>query len=172
MRTVGAALAACFLACLWLDGVGTGLPTKVLPSPLAMFVQVSQLFPHAAEDSIEWHAKGWHCDDDRFEELELGPDFPIHADDKENRFDRAMFFFYRNHRVLEALDRYLARAETARGDRLGGVMLLSIRIPIPKPGQAETRYQRRPSSAYPAAERRYWYVTGEDERRARCGEKP
>lgn len=172
MRWLAAILGALYLACVWLDGTGTGIPNATLPLPVRTFIQVSQLFPRAADDSIEWHAKAWRCDGGGFQELDLAPDFPIHAGDKESRFDRAMFFFLRNHRVLEALDDYLVRAEREAGHpAIGGVMLLSVRIPIPKPGEAEERYRWHPSNDYPASQRRYWYVTPEDVRLERCAEQ-
>jgi hypothetical protein len=177
------ALGAAYLTMLFLDAVGTGLPQRVLPRPLAFFVQAAQLFPEKAEQIIEWRAKGWRCATGRFEELDLRPHFPIHSGDKENRFDRAMFFYLRAPRVLSALDQFLREREATLGPdhRIGGVMLLSLRRPIPPPGSDEARYQRVPldqiafdrekaGAVAAGPERKYWYVTPADERERRCRE--
>jgi hypothetical protein len=76
---VALAAAVAYLACVWLDAVGTAAPAAVLPPPLRFLVQVAQLFPRAAVDAIEWRAKGYRCERRRFEELDLVPYFPIHA---------------------------------------------------------------------------------------------
>jgi hypothetical protein len=172
LKRVALAGAFVYLACIWLDAVGSGIPDAILPLPLRFFVQVAQLFPRAAVDAIEWRAKGFRCDRRRFEELDLSPYFPIHAGDKENRFDRALFFYLEDKRVLEALDAFIAHAEAARGDRIGGVMLLSLREPIAAPGTDEPRHRRVPVDQIPpSVTRRYWYVTGPAERTRRCAEQ-
>jgi hypothetical protein len=171
IRRAALAAAAIYLACVWLDAVGTGIPWVILPSPLRFFVQVAQLFPRAAVDVIEWRAKGYRCSQRRFEELDLAPYFPIHASDKENRFDRALFFYLENKRVLAALDAFIADAQAKRGDPIGGVMILSLRKPIAEPGADEPRYRRIPVDQIPlSVTRRYWYVTGPADRSRRCGE--
>jgi hypothetical protein len=109
------------------------------------------------------------------EEIDLRPHFPIHADDKENRFNRAMFFFHRNPTVLEALDAFISQREAKLGTdhRLGAVMLLSVRVPIPQPGEATPRYRRIPLEEMPAEyERRVWYASSRDDIDPRCGESP
>jgi hypothetical protein len=82
-----------------------------------------------------------------------------------------MFFHYKQRRVMEALDRFIA-AEQNRAHpeaKIGGVMLLSLRIPIPPPGTPEERYHPLPLASYPPSiERKYWYVTSKDERERRC----
>lgn len=170
-RRLALAAAVSYLAFIWLDAVGTGIPTLVLPLPLRFFVQVAQLFPRAAIDAIEWRAKGYRCRTRRFEELDLSPYFPIHAGDKENRFDRALFFYLEERRVLTALDAFIADAERKRGDPIGGVMILSLRTPIAAPGTDEPRYRRIPVDQLPpSVVRRYWYVTDPAERVRRCEE--
>jgi hypothetical protein len=171
MRRAALAAAIVYLACVWLDAVGTGIPDAMLPRSALFFVQVAQLFPRAAVDAIEWRAKGYRCDQRRFEELDLSPYFPIHAGDKENRFDRALFFYLEDKRVLAALDAFIADAEAKRGDRIGGVMILSLRSPIAAPGSDEPRHRRLPVDQIPpSVARRYWYVTGPAERARRCQE--
>ena len=171
LRRVALAAAVAYLACVWLDAVGTSVPAVLLPRPLLFFVQIAQLFPRAAIDAIEWRARGYRCEQRRFEELDLAPYFPIHAGDKENRFDRALFFYLEDKRVLAALDAFISDAEAKRGNRIGGVMILSLRTPIPEPGTQEPRYRRVPvDQVPPSTTRRYWYVTGAAERAQRCGE--
>jgi hypothetical protein len=165
LRVVWVALAALYLALIWLDSIGTSVPALV-PQPPRFFCQVAQLFPRAAEQIIEWHVKGFRCNTHRFEEIDIRPAFPIHPDDKENTFERAMFFYLKNRRVLHELDLYLSGA---LGERFGGVMLMSVRLPIPEPGQVTECHHRRPLDAE-VGERHYWYVTDPDEREHRCAE--
>jgi hypothetical protein len=170
-RWLGLVLAAGYLGAVWLDAVGVRLVDRALPAPIRFFTQVAELFPRAADDVIEWRAKGWLCDRRQFDEIDVRPFFPIRANDKESRFHRAMFFYYREGRVLRALDAYITAAQNRwrPQDRIGGVMLLSLRIPIPPLGVAEPRYERRPISSYPASlVKRYWYVTGAEAREQRC----
>jgi hypothetical protein len=170
--SIAVVLAALYLSCVWLDAVGSSA-VDPLPRPARFFVQVAKLFPSAARQIIEWHAKGYRCAGGRFEELDVRPYFPIHADDKENGFDRAMFFYFQNRTVQKALDDYFSQGEARRGSeyRLGGVMLMSVRLPIAEPGQAVERYRRRPLEELPReAERKYWYVTDPTERERRCAE--
>jgi hypothetical protein len=170
---VAAFLGAAYLAAIWLDAAGSRLPDHLLARPLLFFVQVAELFPHAAQEAIEWRARGWRCDLGRFEEVDVRPFFPIRRDDKESRFYRAMFFHFRQHQVMEVMDDYITRQQNRLHPeaRIGGVMLLSLRIPIPPVGHPEARYQRRPLDDYPpSVTRKYWYVTPAKTREARCAE--
>jgi hypothetical protein len=172
-RRIVAVLAGIYALFVWMDGAGIGLPDAILPLPLRFFVQEAALFPHSARDAIEWRAEGWRCDLGRFEEIDVRPLFPIRRDDKESRFYRAMFFHYRQRRVLEALDQFVVREHNRAHPeaRIGGVMLLDLRIPIPPPGTPEKRYERLPLADYPqGVERKYWYVTASDDRTRRCEE--
>jgi hypothetical protein len=173
LRQVAAVLGGLYVFAVWLDAAGNGAADKVLPLPVRFFVQEAALFPHAARDVIEWRAEAWFCDAGRFEELDVRPYFPIRRDDKESRFYRAMFFHLHQRRVLAELDRFIAREQnrTHPEARIGGVMLLSLRIPIPPPGTPEARYQRLPLAEYPTSiERHYWFVTDKAEREQRCAE--
>jgi hypothetical protein len=175
LRRVGAVGAAIYLASVWLGAAGSQLPGHVLPLPLRFFTQVAELFPKAAPDAIEWRVRGWRCDLERFEEVDVRPFFPIRRDDKENPFDRAMFFYHREHVVLEALDQYVTAAqETLRPrERIGGVMLLSLRIPIPPLGMPGAREHWMPITDYPeSVTRKYWYATSAEARERRCHEAP
>jgi hypothetical protein len=167
-------VAAAYALLVWLEGAGLKLADAILPLPLRFFVQEAELFPHAARDVIEWRAEAWRCDLGRFEELDVRPFFPIRRDDKESRFYRAMFFHYRQRRVLQAMDAYLAREQNRLhpDQPIGGVMLLSLRIPIPPAGTPAPRYQRLPLAEYPPeVQRKYWYVTPTAEREQRCAER-
>lgn len=173
LSRTAAVLAALYLSLVVLEAAGSRLPRSLLPRPLLFFVQTASLFPRAARNVIEWRARGWRCDAQRFEEIDVRPYFPIHAGDKENRFARAMFFYLREPKVLAALDRYIVEREAARGNRLGGVMLLSLRLPLPEPGSTPPPHRYRPIDDYPrTVERRYWYVTPAEQRDARCREAP
>jgi hypothetical protein len=135
-------LAGAYLLGVWLDGSGTGIPASVLPREANYFVQVAALFPFAALTSIDYRAEGFVCKEGAWMELDTRPYFPIDPDDKENRFNRVMHFFRENRRTMTALDSYLvenhnsaAHEDGIRRDlAIGGVRLLSLRIPLPSPG--------------------------------------
>jgi hypothetical protein len=175
LRHTAALLGAFYLMAVFLDASGVGLLSRVLPPPIRFFTQVAELFPHAAQDAIDWRARAYHCDGARFEELDVRPFFPIRRDDKESRFYRAMFFHFRQRPVLEALEAYVVREQNRRHPeaRIGGLMLLSLRIPIPPPGSGEARYRRLPISDYPSTvERHYWYVSSPEASSQRCEATP
>jgi hypothetical protein len=161
-------IAAVYLASIGLDGSGCSWPTDVLPRPLAFFTQVSVLFPKVAYATIDYRAEAWVCSRQEWVELDTRPYFPGHPDDKENGFNRVMHFFRENRKTMQALDRYLVRSHNAASERIGGVRLLSLRIPIPKVGTPFERYVRRPLSYYPQAERKNFYHTPESVRAKRC----
>jgi hypothetical protein len=171
VRRVVMVLAGIYALFVWMDASGLRLPDAILPLPMRFFVQEAALFPDAARDAIEYRAEGWRCDLGRFEEMDVRPFFPIQRDDKESRFYRAMFFHRHQRPVLEALDQFISREQNRAHPeaRIGGVMLLSLRIPIPPPGTPEPRYQRLPLADYPVeVQRKYWYVTASRDRAARC----
>jgi hypothetical protein len=175
LARAGAVLAVGYLLAVWLDAVGTGIPAHLLPRPVLLFTQVAELFPSAARSSIEWRVRGFRCDLGRFEEIDVRPFFPIRRDDKESRFDRAMFFYHRERRVLEALDDYITASQNRSHPdrRIGGVMLMSLRVPIPPLGQPGPRRQWTPATDFPSTvERRYWYTTPVDARPRRCEAAP
>jgi hypothetical protein len=173
LRRVSVALALAFLSLVWLDAVGAGT-SRALPLSVRPFVQVAQLFPTAAENIIEWRILGFRCATGKFEELDVRPFFPIHADDKESRFERALFFYMKTPLVLAALDEYVTRrqAELGSDQRIGGIMILSLRIPIPPLGTVDERYQRRPLDSYSQEWRHYWYTTARADRSRRCAAAP
>ena len=174
-RWLALACATVYLSAVWLDAAGEHRLEHVLPAPLRFFTQVAELFPRAADDVIEWHVKGFRCDVRQFDEIDVRPFFPIHRDDKESRFYRTMFFYYRERPVLAALDDYITREHNRQhpDERIGGVMLLSLRIPLPALGAKGERYHWHPIAEAPATlTRRYWHTTAPALRDRRCAEAP
>jgi hypothetical protein len=175
LHAVAAVLGTIYLASVWLDASGTGIPGHVLPRPALFFVQESALFPRSQPMVIEWRAEGWLCDEQRFAEIDVRPFFPIRRDDKESRFVRAMFFHFQQRKVMAALADYVTRRQNLAHpeQRIGGVMLLSLRVPIPPPGSPVERFHRIPLADYPPnVARKYWFVTASDDRARRCTEAP
>lgn len=170
-RRLLAAGAALYLAGIFLEVVGAPLH-RFVPRPLHYFLQVAKLFPHALSVSTEFRAEAYSCADHVFRELDARPFFQIRPNDKENRFERALFFYRREPVVMRALDEYLVTASNRSGAPIGGVMFLSLRIPIPRPGQVFERYRRKPLGEYPAEYRKIWYQTPTSLRRGRCHEGP
>jgi hypothetical protein len=171
LRLALAGAAFIYLAGVWLNAAGAPL-VAVVPRPFLYFMQVARLFPNAVDVATEYRAEAYSCDERRWQELDVRPYFPLRADDKENRFDRAMFFYHHSAPVMKALDGYLVAANNLAGrPPIGGVLLLSLRIPIPKPGQALARYERRPIADSPSGDRKYWYRTPLDEVNARCDQE-
>ena len=81
-----------------------------------------------------------------------------------------MFFYRRQPVVMRALDDYLVASNNRSEAPIGGVLLLSLRIPIPPPGRVSERYQRKPLAEYGAEYRKYWYRTPVALHRERCHE--
>jgi hypothetical protein len=176
-RTAVRVLAGVYLAGVWLDGVGSTLPSHVFPRVTNYFFQVAALFPRAATMTIDYRAEAWVCADKKWEEIDPRPYFPIDPDDKENRFQRVMHFFRQQEETMHALDAYLVeRHASGNGqdgispdETIGGVRLLSLRIPLPNPGEPLERNRRLPLSAYPEDERHVWYHTPRSKVAERCG---
>ena len=146
---------------------------------VAFFSEIARLFADRSTLTIDFRAEAFRCDTHQFEELDLAPYFPMHAGDKENRFDRTMFFYLNDPEVHQALEDYIISRHNARvaaGEptdlpRIGGIELLSLRIPIPPPGSDFPRFRHIPLSEIPKDWKRVpWYLTGLDERMRRCAE--
>jgi hypothetical protein len=172
------ALGGAYLAGVWLDGVGSTLPSGVLPRAANYFLQVAALFPRSATASIDYRAEAWVCNEKKWVELDTRPFFPIDPDDKENRFQRVMHFFREDRTTMHALEAYLLERH-ASGDHddgvppgatIGGIRVLSLRIPLPKPGEPVERTRRRPIADYPpSVERHGFYHTPRSKVAERCG---
>jgi hypothetical protein len=176
-RTALVILAGCYLAGVWLDGVGSTLPRKVLPRAANYFLQVAALFPKAATMTIEYRAEAWVCADRKWEEVDTRPFFPLDPEDKENRFQRVGHFYRQNRETMNALDEYVVeRHLTGQGKdgidalkALGGVRLLSLRIPLPNPGDPVVRQHRVPLADIPTNERHVWFHARRSKIASRCG---
>jgi hypothetical protein len=173
-RLVGA-LATAYLALVFLEAAGSGKLTRALPRMLGYFTQVACLFPHAASMSIGYRAEGWLCGEKRWVEIDVRPYFVIDPDDKENRFHRVMFFYRENRPTMTALEDYLvARHNLGDADdgapkaKIGGVRLLSLRVPFGKAGDPVERHSRRPLASYPEEQRKNWFWTPASRRDERC----
>jgi hypothetical protein len=169
-------LAAAYLAGVWLDGSGTTLPSRVLPHTLNYFLQIAALFPRAATKSIDYRAEAYVCREHAWTEIDTRPYFRVDAEEKENRFHRAMQFYREEATAMHALDAYLVDAHGSGGHddgvphdaAIGGVRLMSLRIPLPKPGDALERVRRKPLADYPEDERHVFYHTPKSTLRERC----
>jgi hypothetical protein len=171
------ALGALYLAGVWLEAVGSSLPGEILPRTPHYFLQIAALFPRAAINVIDYRAEAWLCGDHEWQEIDTRAYFPLDPDDKENRFQRVMHFLRDNRPTMNALDQYVvdghARGSLSDGipgtTQIGGVRVLSLRLPLPEPGSAITPMQRRPLAEYPEAVRKAWYWTKASKRAERCG---
>jgi hypothetical protein len=169
-------IAGAYLVGVWLDGTGTNLPARVLPRVVGYFLQIAVLFPNAARASIDYRAEGWVCADRTWQELDTRAYFPIESDDKENRFQRVMHFFREDEQTMHALDGYLVERHASGVhtdgiplDRaIGGVRLSSLRLPLPRPGDAIERVQRRPLYEYAQDEKHVFYHTPRSTMAERC----
>lgn len=182
-RVVSAVLgviALVYFGFVFAEAVKSGTSAKWLPAPLAYFTQIAALFPGAARHSIDYRVEGYRCRDRSFAEIDVTPWFPIDADNKENRFYRAMHFFgeHPHRETLRALDEFITShyeqdriAAAARGearDALGGVRFVRVRSAIGEPGQTEERYTKKPLSSFGADDRKDIYYTPESKRETRC----
>jgi hypothetical protein len=129
------------------------------PSPVFYFAQIAKLFPGATQYVFEHRAQGYKCDG-QLVEVDVRPFFPIHPDDKENRFDRAIHFYSTDRPTMQALEAYLMREyNQSEPDKIAGVALTRIQTLIPTPGTPFPRYERKPLLDYPDKERQIFYHT-------------
>ncbi len=178
-RSLVLAIAAAYLAGVWLEGVGSSLPSRVLPRVALYFLQIAALFPRAATHVIDYRVEAWLCRDHAWREIDARAYFPLDPDDKENRFQRLMHFFRTSRPVMRALDDFIVERR-ARGTgapdglpgdvMVGGVRTLSLRLPLPLPGMSLERYARKPLADYPTSWRTGFYRTPRPLRADRCGE--
>lgn len=170
VRGVVIVAAALFLVTVWLDGVGSNWPQKLMPRPWVYFAQVAALFPHAAEVAIDYRAEGWSCADKKWVEVDVRPYFLIERDTKENRFERVLYFYRKDRKVMRELEEYVVkRHNAASAPRIGGTRFLSLRIPFPPPGAKAVKWEHKPLASYPKEQRHDWYWTPKAKRIERCG---
>jgi hypothetical protein len=170
-------VAAAFLLELALGSNGWApIPDSDL-GPLRLFSEGACLFPDASDFAIEYRVEAWSCQRQRFEELDYRTDFPMHASDKESRFYRVASFYHSNRQVMRVLEAYLLQRHNERVVRgeevtppgaIGGIRVLSLRIPFPPPGQKIERYRFLPLASYPASYRKEWYYTPLSKRPELC----
>ena len=171
------ALAGAYLAGVWIDGVGSNLPADILPGPIVYFLQVASLFPRAATVTVDYRAEAWICGEKRWAEIDVRPYFRLDAEHKENRFHRVMHFYRQHRQTMEALELYLVEAHNRGGaddgipgEPVGGMRFLSVRTPLPAPGEKVAAWTRLPASAYSGDDRHDWYWTPKSRRDERCGQ--
>jgi hypothetical protein len=171
MRGALVIVAALYVGTVWLDGVGSTFPAKLLPRPWVYFAQVAALFTTASPRIIDYRAEGWVCADKKWVEVDVRPYFPLDAENKENRFQRVLQFYRKNRTVMRALEDFVMRRYNATASHeIGGVRFLSLRIPYPAPGEHVSPYERRPLTEYPKDQRKDWYWTPRSKRAERCRE--
>ena len=173
-RLALAVAAAAYYAMLFVAS-DCGLSERV-PGPVRFFAQAACLFPEALETAIEYRAEVWSCRERKFVPFDPRPDFPIRAEDKESRFQRLGHFYRRIAPVMEALDAFLVERHNARAEPvdgvdgpIGGMRFLSLRMPIPAPGQPAARYVYDPLGLPPpGSEQKPWFMTAGSTRAKRC----
>ncbi len=165
------AVAGLYLATVWLDGVGSTWPAKITPRPWLYFSQVAALFVNAAPKVIDYRAEGWSCTEHRWVEIDVRPYFRIDADNKENRFQRALQFYRKNRNVMRALEDFVVKRHNAASGAppIGGVRFSSLRLPYPAPGEHVAPFEQRPLASYSADQKKDWFWTPTSRRAQRCG---
>lgn len=158
---------ALYIAGVFIEGAGGHLE-KLVFRPVLFFCQIAALFPHGATHRIEYRAEGLPCQGPAFE-VDVRHFFPIHSDDKESRFDRALHFYRTDRPTMEALESYVrSRYNREAPEKIAGVVFLSLRVPIPAPGSSFPRYERAPLPDFPKEQRKVWYATSRDTVNERC----
>ena len=170
-RGLWIAVAGLYLATVWFDGVGSTWPAKVTPRPWLYFSQVAALFVNAAPKVIDYRAEGWSCSEHRWVEIDVRPYFRIDADNKENRFQRALQFYRKNRNVMRALEDFVVKRHNATSGTttIGGVRFSSLRLPYPAPGEHVAPFEQRPLASYSADQKKDWFWTPTSRRTQRCG---
>ena len=179
IQTALMVLSALYLAGVWLEGVGSTLPS-LLPRTPHYFLQIAALFPKAAVASIDYRAEAWLCKERAWKEIQTVPYFPLDPDDKENRFQRVMHFYRDNRPTMHALDDYFVDGHNSgayddgisKDERIGGIRVLSLRLTLPKPGEPPMRAVKKPLDEYPPEVRKNFYHTISSKRAERCGGSP
>lgn len=183
-RLLAGVLAAGYLAAVLTEAAKSGTSARWLPSPVAYFTQVAALFPRASRTAIEYRVEGFQCREGRegrggqWVEIDVRPWFPIDADNKENRFYRAMHFYHDHRQTMRALDEFVvghynadavdAAAQGNGRELLGGVRFVRLLLPFGDPGEGTERYARKALAEQPADQRKDLYWTPESKREERC----
>src|SRR5262249_6884338 len=139
-------IAAAYLVAVFGEAEKSGTAAKYLPAPVAYFTQLAALFPRASHGAIDYRAEGWVCRDQKWIEIEPRKWFQIDAENKENRFYRALFFYHLHRQTMRALDDFLvshynadAHDQAAAGSgatpEIGGVRFTRVTLPLGNPGE-------------------------------------
>jgi len=160
-----------FFFLMILNELRIDLAYRFVPGPILFFSEIAGLFPNAKDQDVEFRAEGWACQEGRYVEMDLKNFFPIQADNKENRFQRAMYFYHRQQKVLQALGQYLTALQNkwvqvhehpsknfdSELGKIGGVRLLSVTTPIPTLDQGVERFHWQSLDAFPFEHVKTWY---------------
>jgi hypothetical protein len=177
-----AAVAAVYFVSIWAEAaIRQTVSTRWLPAPLAYFAQLASLFEKPTAHATDYRVEGFRCRDKAWLEIDVSPWFPIDADNKENRFHRAVGLYrekYPHRPTMRALDEYVvshydadlidAASRGQSGDPIGGMRIVKTLVPVGTPGAASPRYVRPPLSSFPEEQRTILYHTPESHREERC----
>jgi hypothetical protein len=167
LRRILVVLGGLYVAAVLCEAVGIQLHLLVY-RPVLYFCQIAKLFPGATRYVFEHRAQGTTCNG-REVEIDVRHFFPIHANDKESRFDRAIFFYRTDRPTMQALEGYIRREyNKSELEKVAGVTLTRVEIPIPLPGSAFARFERKPLSDYPESQRQVFYHTPKRVIEERC----
>jgi hypothetical protein len=173
-------LAAAYLVGIFVYGVGCTAQYRVMPGDVSNLLEVAALFPRASREVSTYRIEGWACNDRLWEEVDYRAHFRLHADDKENIFERALGLYHADTAVMDDLEEYVVQRHNARavadgtttGQTIGGVRFVRIGIPIPKPGSPLETFRQKSLAAYPKRERHVVYTTPQADIDQRCGKGP
>ena len=143
---------------VWLSlGIGWRWP-EICPESMLFFTRSECLFPHAAQNAIDYYAEGWDCKQGRWVELDFHPYFPLVISGRETRFERIVHLFRHNQRVLEDLRAFLIVHWNVDHPQqpIADVRMLSIRPPLPPPGGEIRRYERPVLASVPPRQHKLW----------------
>jgi len=171
-------LAAAYLAGIFVYGVGCTSQYRFVPGDVSNLLEVAALFPYASREVTEYRIEGYACADRRWDEVDYRAYFALHAEDKENLFQRAVSLYRNDPGAMADLDDYVvdhhnARAHadgTATGQPIGGVRFVRVGMSIPKPGAALQPFKHKRLAEYPKSRRHVVYATPAADIDARCGE--
>jgi hypothetical protein len=166
------AAAGLFLGAMTMDRFDPILAYRLVPGPELFFAQMTGLFPNANKHIMDYRAEAWLCREQRFEEADETPFFPVLAGTKESRFHRTLYFYYNHRPTLRALDAYLtdkfSGSPQFAGEKIGGVRFSKVDEPIPSPGDPVLHFSRKLLSLYPESAVRFLYYTPQSLRDERC----
>ncbi len=177
-------MAAAYLSLVVIGELRPDLLNRRVPGPILFFSQIAGLFTEAKTADVEFRVEARACGEENYREIDTDPLFPMQAGNKENRFQRAVYFYSGNHKVMARLEKFIIRSFNERmisagdgrgtglADRIVGIRIVSASTPIPLPGDPVLRYQRLPLAEYPPERVRVLYSSPEKIIARRCGDAP